>query len=94
MLGVTLDNLFISSVFAAAIIHTLRSKNKVLKVRVNIWQYLQEVTEIHNFFTVRDLLLSQAKCTATVFTTCTKEVNIVDGDQIPPVKHLKMLEKL
>ena len=54
------------------------------------------LSEIHNFFTSRNLSLSPAKSTATLFTTWTKEVKtnlgiVVDGAQIPTVNHPKIL---
>ncbi|XP_037825851.1 uncharacterized protein LOC119613856 [Lucilia sericata] len=52
--------------------------------------------EIHQFFTARNLQLSPAKSSTTLFTTWTKEVNlnlgiVVDGVQIPTVHHPKIL---
>ncbi|XP_037823665.1 uncharacterized protein LOC119612022, partial [Lucilia sericata] len=52
--------------------------------------------EIHQFFTARNLQLSPAKSSTTLFTTWTKEVNlnlgiVVDGVQIPIVHHPKIL---
>ena len=48
--------------------------------------------ELHSFFTSRNLQISEAKSTATVFTSWTKEVNReldihINGKYIPTVKY-------
>ena len=52
--------------------------------------------ELHSFFTSRNLQISEAKSTATVFTSWTKEVNKeldihINGKYIPTVKYPKVL---
>ena len=51
---------------------------------------------LNNFFQSRNLFISPAKSTATIFTTCSQEVNTqlsitINGDKVPTVKNPKVL---
>ena len=63
------------------------------KLCVKLNKYL---AKLHDFFLERNLFISPAKSTATIFTTCTQEVNTqlditINGDKVPTIKNPKIL---